>query len=82
MVDVLTDCPLRVNSYAKLADESEIWKWYRWSVSEPPVCKIISLLGQVEAVKVHDLGPRRDKVFYELLLRITRSVNFGKSTKL
>ena len=37
---------------------------------------------QVEAVKVHHLGPSRHKVLHELLFRVRTSVNFSESPEL
>ena len=38
--------------------------------------------GEVETVKVHDLAPRRGKVFYELLLGVRASVGFRQGPEL
>ena len=33
--------------------------------------------GEVEAISVHHLGPRRHEVFHELLLRVRARIDFG-----
>jgi hypothetical protein len=38
--------------------------------------------GEVEAVKVHDLVPRRDKVVHELLLGVLASIDFRQGPEL
>ena len=43
---------------------------------------IFARLRNVETIKVHHLGPRRDKVMDKLLLRVRTSVDFGKRPKL
>ena len=37
---------------------------------------------QVEAIEVHHLGPGRDEVADELLLRVRTAINFGQRTEL
>ena len=37
--------------------------------------------GQVEAVKVHHLGPCSSKVVHELVFRIVRGVNFSDGSE-
>src|SRR5262249_60514995 len=38
--------------------------------------------GEVEAVQVHHLGPRRHEVLHELLLRVRASVDFAEGAQL
>ena len=65
----------------------------RNSPSAPPraICYLLfavrrasgeSRSGEIEAVEVHHLGPRSDKVLHELLLGIAAAVDFGKSPEL
>ena len=39
-------------------------------------------LGEIEVVQVHYLGPRRDKVFHKLLLRVRARIDFRERPKL
>jgi hypothetical protein len=38
--------------------------------------------GNVEAIEVHDLGPRRHEVTYELLLGVVAGVDLGEGAEL
>src|ERR1700730_13154979 len=38
--------------------------------------------GEVEAIKVHYLGPRRHEVFHKLLLGVRARIDFSKGTQL
>ena len=38
--------------------------------------------GEVEAIEVHHLGPRRHEVFHELLLGVRTRIDFGKGAQL
>ena len=55
--------------------------WRRRGDDRPPVSRE-RRSGQVEAVEVHDLGPRRGEVLHELLLRVFASVDLGDGSEL
>ena len=40
------------------------------------------LLGEVEAVELHDLGPRGDEVLHELVPRVLGGVHLGQRPQL
>ena len=46
------------------------------------ITRAFTRLGEVEAVKVHDLVPGRDKVTHKLFLVVVLGIDFGKSTQL
>src|SRR5208282_989674 len=47
-----------------------------WALPFPP------RLGEVEAIKVHHLGPRRHEVFHKLLLRVRARIDFREGAQL
>jgi hypothetical protein len=44
--------------------------------------KTVSILGEIEAICVHDLYPGFDEIVYKLLLITLFSINFGNCTQL
>src|SRR4051794_25759158 len=54
----------------------------RWPARPEPVTAAARRSGEVEAVEVHDLVPRRHEVPHELLLRVVGGVDLGEGTEL
>src|ERR1700749_4734486 len=56
----------------------------RWSMFRSAIRRsaFSQISGEIEAVGVHHLGPRRHEVLHELLFRIRHAIDFRERTKL
>src|ERR1700680_4302665 len=70
---------------ARAAEEQQATiavEFSKWPFTKFPSKTFPQRSGEVEAIEVHHLGPRRHEVFHELLLRVLARIDFREGAQL